>query len=71
MLLCEEADFKLLLYAIAAELMYYDPGIKLVHKTEQKKKSTKRRNQFRVKFSDLKQLYKRTELVGIRVHCAQ
>ncbi len=70
-LLCEEADFELLLSSIATGLVCYDPSTKLLHETAQQKKSTKRRNQFRVKFSDLQQLYKHSEWIDIKIHHAQ
>lgn len=54
--LAEGTDFTRLITAIAAGVVYYDPGIKLEGVSTQKPES-KRRSQFRVKSGDLSTLY--------------
>ena len=56
--LCEETDVLLLLAAFAAGNAYYDPGIKMEGVGSLRPK-IKRRSQFRVKHTELKQLYLR------------
>lgn len=55
--LCRSTDATLLLKAVAAGKVYYDPGIKLDRSTGK----THRRSQFRVKFKEVSQLYRQSE----------
>jgi hypothetical protein len=57
-LLAEGTDYLRLLEALAAGYVYLDPGIKIENASTLPK--LKRRNQFRVKFGDLKHLYHKT-----------
>ncbi|MBM4206338.1 MAG: hypothetical protein FJ194_19715 [Gammaproteobacteria bacterium] len=52
----ERTDFIRLMHAIACGKVYYDPGIKVERGTNDAPTS-KRRSQFRVRFSDLAELY--------------
>ena len=54
--LAEGTDFKRLIKAIAVGTVFYDPGIKL-EESSTEAPATKRRSQFRVKSSELIQLY--------------
>ncbi|HMH22238.1 MAG TPA: MvaI/BcnI family restriction endonuclease, partial [Puia sp.] len=56
-------DFELFLRQMAAEKIYYDPGIKVV--TESGKPAIKRRSQFRIKSVSLPGLYRKNELVKL------
>ncbi|WP_267226231.1 MvaI/BcnI family restriction endonuclease [Dyella silvae] len=58
-LLCEEADFGLLLEAMTAGAVFYDPAIKMESASSSKPK-IKRRSQFRVRHESLERLYQRT-----------
>lgn len=59
-------DFSLVLQQIAIGNLYYDPGIKLEFAIEGKRKQNiKRRSQFRIRSSNLKDLYKKNEIVNI------
>lgn len=58
-------DFLLLLKAIAAGTVYYDPGIKL-EGVSSAKPFSKRRSQFRIKPKHLHALYDKWELVDLR-----
>lgn len=60
-LLCEQTDFLLFLRAVAAGLIYYDPGIKVEGVSTMKPK-IKRRSQFRVGHRDLESLYQRSKI---------
>lgn len=64
-LLCEQTDFLLLLRALAAGRVYYDPAIKLITGAEQI--DNKSRSQFRVKHTQLTDLYHRNEVVDIAI----
>lgn len=55
--LCRSTDATLLLKAVSAGSVYYDPGIKLDRSTGK----THRRSQFRIKFKEISQLYRQTE----------
>lgn len=63
-LLCEQTDFILFLKAMASDVVYYDPAIKLISGSEPDKK---RRSQFRVKHKQITDLYYRSEVVEISV----
>lgn len=52
-------DFSLVLTALSAGTVYYDPGIKL--ESHNGKVTTKRRSQFRIHFRDIATLYRATE----------
>jgi hypothetical protein len=52
-------DFGRVLTAMAQGKVYYDPAVKLVQ--EGARPTTKRRSQFRIKFSDLPGLYHRAD----------
>lgn len=58
------SDFLMLLHGIASSAVYLDPGIKLEHASTPHPR-TKRRSQFRVKFSGLKALYRQFECVDV------
>ncbi len=60
----EGADFVLFLKSLASGLIYYDPGIKL-EGIASGTPTTKRRSQFRAKFTDLASLYQRFEVVDV------
>lgn len=61
--IAEDTDFIRFLHALFAQIIIYDPGIKLEY--EGKKARTKRRSQFRVRSSSLGALYDRFEKVDI------
>lgn len=58
------SDFRLFLSAVASGTVYYDPGIKLENISRATVR-TKRRSQFRMKASDLRQLYAEWEDVEV------
>lgn len=64
-LLCEEAEFGLLLKALLAGSVYYDPGIKMEGASTDRPE-IKRRSQFRVRRDHLSQLYVRHEHVSLK-----
>jgi hypothetical protein len=57
-------DFGLFLRAMSRQAIVYDPGIKLENASGPSPRA-KRRNQFRVSFTNLRELYHRFEAVGI------
>jgi len=59
--LCKRTDPLFLLSAMTNRFVYYDPGIKLVVASN----SVKRRNQFRIKFNDLHNLYQETKDIDV------
>jgi MvaI/BcnI restriction endonuclease family len=63
-LLCEQTDFTLLLKAVAAGHVYYDPGIKVEGATSAKP-AIKRRSQFRVKHDVIDKVYKSTGVASL------
>lgn len=63
-LLCERTDFTLFLKAVAAGVVYYDPGIKIEGVSTAKPK-IKPRSQFRIKHSQLTTMYHQSEVVGL------
>lgn len=65
-LLCEQTDFTLFLKAFASGVVYYDPAIKLEYASTSQP-ATKRRSQFRVKHSNITQMYYRHEVVDLRL----
>ncbi len=62
--LYEGTNINLLLKTVAAQKLYYDPGIKLENASSSKPKM-KLRSQFRVKSSELDQLYDRLDTVDV------
>lgn len=60
----EGTDFSMYLQAMEQGIVYYDPGIKLVTDASGKETS-KRRSQFRVRFKDVKTLYKNWEVAQL------
>ncbi|WP_237064664.1 MvaI/BcnI family restriction endonuclease [Loktanella sp. M215] len=62
--LCEGTDVLLLLAAVSAGSVYYDPGIKM-EAAGSAKPLIKRRSQFRVRHADLNALYRGAEEVAI------
>jgi len=62
--LCEGTDVLLLLAAISAGTVYYDPGIK-IEDAATARPVIKRRSQFRVKHEGLMGLYRTTEVVVV------
>ena len=62
--LCEGTDVLLLLAALAAGSVYYDPGIK-IEAAGTAKPVIKRRSQFRVRHDDINVLYRSSEAVPI------
>jgi len=62
--LCEGTDVLLLLAAVAAGSVYYDPGIK-IEAAGTAKFAIKRRSQLRVKHSELISLYRKSESVSL------
>jgi len=62
--LYEGCNINTLLNSIAMGVIYYDPGIKLENINTDKPKS-KRRSQFRVKSTDLYQLYDKQEIIDL------
>ena len=62
--LCEGTDVLLLLAAVSAGSVYYDPGIK-IEGAETAKPVIKRRSQFRVRHGSLNALYRGSEIVSI------
>lgn len=62
MRLCEGTDFFRFMAAVAGGIVYYDPGIKL-EGASTGRPETKRRSQFRVKSSDIAELYGSTKMV--------
>jgi len=65
-LLCQGTDFSMLLAALSAGAVYYDPGIKLENLDERPR--AKKRSQFRVKLKDLGRLYRKTEETDSCMH---
>lgn len=63
-LLCEETDFFLFLKAMATGTISYDPAIK-IEKVTSSKPAIKRRSQFRIKHSNLTNLYYKNETVEL------
>ena len=63
-LLCEQTDFILFLKAVAAGVIYYDPGIK-IEGLSGPTPVAKRRSQFRVKHSQLTAMYHQHELIQL------
>lgn len=63
-LLCEHTDFTLFLKAIAASVVYYDPGIK-VENASTTKPRIKRRSQFRIKHHKLTTMYHWHEWINL------
>lgn len=66
-LLCEQTDFSLFLKAIAAGVIYYDPGIKM-EGTASAKPVIKRRSQFRIKHEHLTDMYHQSEVVEVSAY---
>lgn len=64
-LLCEQTDFLLFLSAMASGAVYYDPGIK-IEKASSEHPEIKRRSQFRVKHSQITDIYHQHEIVALR-----
>ncbi len=61
-----KTDFSLFLKQVALGNIYYDPGIKLEFAIPGvRDQSTKRRSQFRMKASQLTNLYKENEVVNL------
>lgn len=59
-------DFYMLLKQIAMGNVYYDPGIKVEYAIEGvRKHKTKRRSQFRIKASNITNLYKKNEIIDL------
>lgn len=66
-ILGEGTDFSLVLQQIAKGNIYYDPGIKLELEIPGiRKQFIKRRSQFRIKSSNLKNLYKTNEIINLK-----
>ena len=65
-LLCEQTDFTLFLKAVANSSVRYDPAIKM-EPSVTGNPETKRRSQFRTRFSDLANLYYRHEYVELQI----
>ena len=63
-LLGEGAEFGLFLAAVEAGKVYYDPGIK-VERASEKNPVTKRRSQFRVKSTDIPELYASSRVIDV------
>lgn len=63
-LLCEQTDFTLFLKAFVGGAIYYDPGVKMEN-VSSALPAIKRRSQFRVRHSDLRQLYQHSETVDL------
>jgi hypothetical protein len=59
--LCRSTDATLLLKAVTAGHVYYDPGIKLDRSTSK----THRRSQFRIRFKEIDQLYKQAQIKDV------
>ena len=62
--LCEGTDVLLLLAAVSAGSVYYDPGIK-IEDAGAVRPMIKRRSQFRVRHDGLNSLYRGTEVVSV------
>ncbi|HOX91472.1 MAG TPA: MvaI/BcnI family restriction endonuclease, partial [Spirochaetales bacterium] len=62
--LCEGTDVLLLLAAVSAGNVYYDPGIK-IEDAGTPKPVIKRRSQFRIRHDTLDILYKASETVSV------
>ena len=60
--LCEQTDFLLFLRGFAAGVVYYDPAVKLENASTARP-AIKRRSQFRIKHSEITQMYHRNEVV--------
>ena len=61
-----KTDFSLFLREVALGNIYYDPGIKLEFAIpDVRKQTTKRRSQFRIKASQLTNLYKENEIINL------
>ena len=61
-----QTDFSLFLKEVALGNIYYDPGIKLEFAIPDiRKQATKRRSQFRIKASQLTNLYKENEVINL------
>ncbi|MEE2933708.1 MAG: MvaI/BcnI family restriction endonuclease [Pseudomonadota bacterium] len=54
--ICEQTDFTLFLKAVSDGIVYYQPGIKMERASEEKP-AIKRRSQFRIKYSHVRQMY--------------
>ena len=63
-LLCEHTDFILFLKAVATGVIYYDPAIK-IEGASGKTPVIKRRSQFRIKHSQLTEMYHQHEVVSL------
>ncbi|WP_169195383.1 MvaI/BcnI family restriction endonuclease [Devosia sp. MC1541] len=63
-LLCEQTDFLLFLKAFAADVVSYDPAIK-IENASSPRPEIKRRSQFRIKHSEITQMYHRSEIVQL------
>lgn len=59
----EITDFQFFLSQMASGHVYYDPGIKMEHCSGQPK--IKKRSQFRIKSANIRNLYKKTELITL------
>jgi hypothetical protein len=57
------AELKKLFTSLAQAVIYYDPGINI--KFDEGKQKTKKRNQFRIKWKDIGNLYTETEEINI------
>ena len=64
-LLCERTDFEYLLRALVCGTVFYDPGIK-VEECSTSDPKPKRRNPFRISFSQLPNLYKSHEYIRLK-----
>lgn len=65
-LLCEKTDFGLFLRAVANGVVYYDPAIK-IEEASSTAPRIKKRNQFRIKHSELTTMYHKSEYVDLNL----
>jgi hypothetical protein len=65
-LLCEQTDFLLFLRAFTSGVVYYDPAVK-IENASSARPAIKRRSQFRVKHSQITQMYHQHETVMLTV----
>lgn len=63
-LLCEQTDFLLFLKGFAADLVYYDPAVK-VEGASSPAPRIKRRSQFRIRHQQITQMYHSHEIVNL------
>lgn len=62
--MAEGTEFRLFLNAVANGAVYYDPGIK-IEKASSDKPAIKKRSQFRIKSSNIPQLYTKVSVVDV------